>query len=150
MFNKIFNKYGGEKVKGGTLGYEDIRRLLYSHDVDIDCKLESYNDFKKIIGSLDKNQKIDLRLEYENHGPDDNAPRDFDDFYPELVSTIIETRLKPSDEEKEYFDANYKIFTKKKHYEHLMEIKTGERETPVKSISKKKKATLEWKVSKGD
>ena len=52
MFDKIFNKYGREKEnKDGTLNYEDIQKLLLSHDVNVDCKLESYKDFEKILNS---------------------------------------------------------------------------------------------------
>lgn len=148
MFNKIFNKYGREEVKDKTLSYEDIQKLLYSHDIDIDCKLESYKDFEKILNSLEEDQDIDLRLEYVNDTPDGNTSRDFKGLGPKFVSNIAYTHLKPVGDEKEYFDANYKISTKKKHYDHLMKIEAGERETSTKNLSKKKRATLEWKVSK--
>ena len=148
MLGKIFNKYGREEVKDKTLDYEDIQKLLYSHDVDIDCKLESYRDFEKILDSLDEDHNIDLKIEYVNDNPDENNTRDFNGLGPKFVSNIADTHLKPINDEKEYFDANYKISTKKKHYKHHMEIEAGERETPTKNLSKKKKATLEWKVSR--
>jgi len=148
MLDKIFNKYGREKVKDKTLNYEDIQKLLYSRDVEIDCKLESYNDFEKILDSLDKDQNIDLKLEYIGDNPDENTLRNFKGLGPKFVSNIAYNHLKPVENEKEYFDANYRISTKKKSYKHHMEIEAGERETENKNITKKKKATLEWKISK--
>lgn len=144
----IFNKYGRKKVKDKTLNYEDIQKLLYSQDVDIDCKLSSYNDFERILNSLDEEKNINLTLEYINEGFNENDIRNLNKLKPEFVLNKAHRELKPIDNEKDYFDINYKISTKRKYYKHSIEIETGERETHTRNITKKKRATLEWKVFK--
>ena len=107
----------------------------------------SYENFRNLIDSIDKNTKINFNLEYINQGIEYDRFRDFNEINPKFISRFSEKNLKPLSHE-DYFNAEYKILSLKESQKHYITLESGKKKTDKKNILKKTRAELEWIVEK--